>query len=119
MNETENNLLLALKSTVVTPSPVIEFRIYYNDDGNITMCTTSDHPESLQYIVVNQDQFNNYYKYKVVDNKLVEIKKAIAVASPLVKSDRGFRVVKNHAALLLEESESFNPVEYYEPRRNS
>lgn len=103
---------------VVTPDPVIEYRIHYNDDGEITMCSMQEHPESNQYIVTDKETYEMYFRYRVVKGKLELIKHDNGMMSSLIKSTKGFQVVRNHAALLLEQNEIYNNTEYYDSRNS-
>jgi hypothetical protein len=77
-----------------------------------------NHQEGDNYIIVTKEQYDNYTKYEIKNKKLVEIQDPNRILSSLVKSDIGFRVVKNHAALLLEPDETFDEIEYYDSRNN-
>jgi hypothetical protein len=102
---------------VVTPDPEIEYRLHYDQDGTIILCSMQDHPADTKYVVVDRDTYDRYHRYCVVDGKLTEIKFDDGLQRPFVKSKTGFRVVENNAALLLEPSEEYNQTEYYD-RRN-
>lgn len=103
---------------VVTPDPVIEYRLHYNDLGDITSCTMLEHPANTNYVVVDRETYDMYFRYRVTNGKLELIKHDDGLLTSLVKSTRGHRVVKNHAALLLEQNETHNEVEYYDSRNN-
>ena len=100
---------------VVTPDPVIEYRLHYNEHGDIYSCTMLDHPADTQYIVADKDTYDLFHRYRVIDGKLVLIPIDDGLQRPLIKSTRGFAVVKNNAALLLE-NEEYNDTEYYDKR---
>lgn len=102
---------------VVTPDPEIEYRLHYDEEGTINLCSMQNHPTGTNYVVVDKDTYDKYHRYCVVNGKLTEIKLDDGVQRPFVKSKKGFRVVQNNAALLLEPDEEFNQVEYYD-RRN-
>jgi hypothetical protein len=92
----------------------IEYRLHYDVDGNITMCSMTDHPESERYIVVDEGTYCAYYDYRIVKGKPVLIIHDVGYRRRLVPAENGFCVVKNHAGLLLEPGETFDNVEYYE-----
>jgi hypothetical protein len=118
MNETEINLIEAL-STLVPRPVILEYRMYYNDDGQIICLTNHNHPQELtQYIVVTKEEYDNYYNYEVKNHKLSKIVPTDTLLSALEKSDSGFRVIKGHPALLLEDNEQFNEVEFYDARNS-
>jgi hypothetical protein len=112
----ESELIKALQNMVVTVDPPIEYRLHYNDRGDIVMCTMQQHPESTDYLVVTKEQYDLYHRYCVVKGKLTLIEHDAGLRVALVTSDRGFKVVKNHAALLLENEETFKDIEYYDYR---
>jgi hypothetical protein len=95
-----------------------EYRIHYDDTGNITMCTMQDHPAETDYIVVSKEEYDNYYQYTVVDAKLKKIDRNSGYSVQLVKSTSGYRVVKNHAGLVLESDENYQDIEYYDTTNN-
>ena len=103
---------------VVTADPVIEYRLHYNDTGDIVMCSMQEHPDSTDYVVVDQQTYELYFKYRVVKGKLELIKHDTGIMTSLVKSTTGFKVVRNHAALLLEPNETYTDTEYYDSRDN-
>jgi hypothetical protein len=93
---------------------LIEYRIHYDTAGNITVCTMQDHPDDTQYIVVSKDEYDNYFRYYVVDNKLKKIDRNPGNSVQLTKSDSGYLVVKNHAGIVLEPGEIYADTEYYD-----
>ena len=105
------------------PPPVCEYRFYYDLDGSVKHGTTTvrEAEESnyqFPYIVVNEEEYNNIHKYKVKNGRLCLRQSSSGQLTQLVKSDTGFRVVKNHAVLLLEQDEQYTDVEYYDYRNN-
>ena len=93
----------------------LEYRLHYNELGEITLCTMSDHPDSTQYLVVTKDEYENYFRYCVVKGKLVKIEHDSQYRVRLKKSTTGFPTVAGHAGLVIEENEVYNNIEYYEP----
>ena len=97
----------------------IEYRIYYNDLGEIVACSMVEpHVDLPQYITATKDQYDRYFDYCVVNHQLKKINKEIANCVKLEKSTTGFCVVQNHANLLLEEQETYMETEYYAYRNN-
>jgi len=94
----------------------IEYRIHYDDFGNITMCSMRNHPDSTQYLIVDQRSYDNYFRYTVnVKRKHLEkIALDPGISVQLKKSDHGYAVVKNHAGLVIENNEQYPNVEYYD-----
>ena len=114
----ESELIKALQSMVVTEDPPIEYRLHYNAAGDIVMCSMQQHPESESYLVVTKEQYDLYHRYCVVKGKLTLIEHDAGTRVALVTSTTGFAVVKNNAALLLEDNETFNDIEYYDYRNH-
>ena len=96
----------------------IEYRLHYNELGEIVMCSMANHPESDRYVVTDQATYEQYYRYCVVDNKLVKIDHDAGYRVKLEKSNQGFSVIKNHAGIILEPGETYNETEYYAYRNN-
>lgn len=113
----ESELLKALAGLVVTPDPLIEYRLYYDESGSVVMCMMqAPFPDNNSYVVVTKEQYELYWKYKVVKGKLELIPTDVGYRTAFVKSASGFRVVKNHAALLLTANEQHTDIEYYDTR---
>lgn len=110
----ETEFLTALTSLQATVEEPIEYRIHYNSAGDITLCTMQNHPADTMYIVVSQDEYNNYFHYTVVDSKLKKIDNQTGYSVKLKKSTTGYKVVKDHAGLLLEPGETYAETEYYD-----
>jgi hypothetical protein len=98
----------------------IEYRLHYNDVGRIYMAThlPTDHPTDTKYVVVTDPiLYENFWRYRVEQGNLIEIVYDSRNRTALHKGKSGFRVVKNHAALLLEDSEDFTNTEFYVHRK--
>ena len=108
-----NTAMQAFGSIIEEP---IEYRLHYDQGGNIVLCTMQQHPESTDYIVVDKETYNEYTKYRVnVEKKrLIKIDMNPGVRVQLKRSSQGYAVVKDHAGILLENSEEYPSVEYYE-----
>ena len=106
-------------SSLITPVPqILEYRLYYNDLGEITSCSMQQHADNGTYIVVTKDEYDTYFKYKVVKGKLKIIDNDDGYSVQLRKADAGVKVVKGHAGLIIEPEETYNNIEYYEYRAN-
>jgi len=106
----------ALKSFgEIIPEP-IEYRIHYDDTGNITLCTMQQHPADSRYLVVDKETYDNYAKYRVnvIKKQLEKVAIDPGVSVKLKRSDQGYAVVRHHASLILEPHESYKNVEYYD-----
>jgi hypothetical protein len=95
----------------------IEYRLHYTDGGDIYACTMQQHPENTNYVVVIKPEYDKYFEYAVVEGKLKRIVSDSGYHVQLQKSDRGFKTVKGHASLLIEDEE-YTEVEYYEYRNH-
>ena len=89
----------------------IEYRVYYNEDGEIYRCSMQQH-EPGDYLVVTKEQYDLYHHYHVINGRLVKIDNDARYRVQLRKSTNGYAVVSGHANLLLEDEEYHN-VEYY------
>ena len=94
----------------ITPV-VLEYRFYYNEEGDITSCSMQNHAEG-NYIVVTQDEYKHYFQYQVIKGQLKKIEHDAGYRVQLTKSTQGFKVVLGHAGLLIED-ETYTDVEYY------
>ena len=121
MNDSEADLAEIIKAFSMLKTPVeetTEYRLHYDELGNIIMTSMRSHPESEQYLVVDEDDFKNYYRYRVVNKKLQLIPQECGMVTGLKKSNSGFCVVKNHAGVLVENDEEVSLTEYYDYRTN-
>lgn len=114
----ESELIKALESMVITADPVIEYRLYYNEDGDIIACSMQEHLDLPNYVVVDKTIYEMYHRYRVINSKVVLIEHNTGVKVSFVPSSKGFRVVKNNIALLLTTDEVYNDTEYYDYRNN-
>lgn len=104
-------------------SVVYEYRIYYDENGNITATSPTVKEAEMyglsgDYIVVDNDTYKSVYtechKYRVQNNK-VSIKKDNPSQVPqLEKSQSGFKTVKNLPGIILEDGEIFKDTEHYD-----
>ena len=120
MNQTEIDAFWAEVESLIKPVPVvhIEYRLHYNELGEITLCSMVEHPESNQYIVVTKEEYDRYFDYKIVKGQLKKIDHDAGYRVNLEKSNGGYCVVKNHAGLLLEPNDTYTITEYYAHRNN-
>lgn len=96
---------------------VKEYRLYYHNDGTIIGMWESGHPGGDNYIVLDDPGLfynSNTLLLRVQNKKLVKLDPRAPVKIRLQKSSAGFRVVKGHAALILENDEGYPEVEYYD-----
>jgi len=114
----ESELIKALRDMIVTEDPPIEYRLHYNDNGDVFMCSMQQHPDNTQYVVVSKEQYNLYFKYRVEKGQLKLIEHNFGVSKPFRQSLKGIRTVKNNPALILESSETYKDIEFYEHRNS-
>ena len=110
---TIDEFVKAIQSIQPIPAPVIEYRFYYDDLGRITVCSQTNHQEHGNYLVVTEHEYNNYDRYYIEEGKLKIIDTDPKYHVQLKRSDQGYRVVKNHAGIVLE-NETYKDVEYYD-----
>jgi len=100
--------------------PVYEYRIYYEEDGTVV----SGQPVRLDvadgnplpigpYITVSLEEYRNLGNKIVKDGALYQPPRANHVQALLEKADSGQYVVKNNAALAIDENETYQDVEKY------
>jgi len=103
--------------------PVItkEYRLYYNHDGTVIGLWESNHPTGDNFIVLDDPGMfysANTLLLRVQNKKLIVLDPRAPAKTRLQKSNQGFRVVKGHAALILEQDEIYPEVEYYDQKNN-
>ena len=103
------------------PKPVIEYRLYYNEAGEVTMYCEVDHPAEGNYVVIDHpDVFfkNNTGRLRVINGelKIIDVK---LVETRLTKSTTGQPVVRGMAAVALEPGEQYPQIEYYDRTTNN
>lgn len=96
----------------------LEFRLHYDETGNIYLCTMQNHPKNTKYIVVTREEYDNYFKYRVVDTQLKKIELQTTYSARLKLSNLGHPAVKGHAALLIEQTDTYSNIEYYDYKNN-
>ena len=109
-----DEFIKAMQSIELLPELILEYRLHYNDHGGIYMCTMANHPENTQYLVVNKETYENYFRYKIQKGALKLIDTASKFRVQLASSTQGYAVVKSHAGILLESNDEFKDVEYYD-----
>lgn len=105
-----------------TEDPVYEYRLYYNQHGTITsgvpVITNRPLPElpEGEYLIVTYEDYTHSHDKCVKNGQLQKIKNTIDVVNQLEKSTSGYRVVKNAAALLLNDNDDYQDTEHYDRR---
>lgn len=90
-----------------------EYRLYYNEHGNIYECSMINHRNDGQYLIVDKKTYDNYFRYRVKNQQLEKIEHDLNVSTTLRKDDHGYPVVKGHAGLLILSDEDYPVREYY------
>lgn len=100
------------------PKITEEYRAYYDEEGWVTGFAGSGFPEGNNWVNIPREIYvaHNWQNLKVKDGKLIRIEPTYDHLFALTSSDKGFKVVKNHAGILLESGEEYPNVEYYECR---
>ena len=109
----EDEFIKGIELIEIIPEPVIEYRLHYNENGDIYMCSMTNHPEHTEYLVVDNETYNNYFRYRIKNGVLKLIDTAPGMRVQLTSSTQGYAVVKHHAGILLE-NEQWTDVESYE-----
>ena len=114
MNQDERDFWAEVESLIKPIAKVeIEYRLHYDELGEIVMCSMADHPESNHYVVVSKDKYQRYFDYRIVKGQLIKIDQASIYSVKLTRSTIGYPTVKNHAGLIIEPVEEYQDVEYY------
>jgi hypothetical protein len=103
------------------PKIVKEYRLYYNTDGTIIGLWESGHPEGDNYIVLSDPGLfysSNTLLLRVQNKKLIVIDPREPLRTRLKKSANGFKVVRGHAAVIVEQDETYLEIEYYDRTDN-
>jgi hypothetical protein len=97
-----------------------EYRAYYDDDGWILFFTGSGFPEGDNWVNIERELYitGDWQYLKLVDGKIVKILPNYNHYFPLTKSTKGAKVVKNHAGIILDPSEEYTDIEYYDKSNN-
>src|SRR6056300_362646 len=107
-----------------SPDPVYEYRLYYDDRGEINAGIPVIVNKILpnlpkdSYLVVTLEEYRDSANKVVRDGRLEKKRFDIDIQNYLIKSTKGFRVVKNNAALLINNDEQYQDTEFYDRRTN-
>ena len=113
MNTTDE-FIKAMQAIEPISEPKIEYRFYYDDSGKITTCSQTNHQEHGEYLVVTEHEYRRYYQYYIENDKLKMIDINSGYRVQLKRSSQGYRVVNNHAGIILAVDEEYENVEYYD-----
>lgn len=95
-----------------------EYRAYYTNEGWVTGFAGSGFPNDGNWINIPRETYitHDWQNLKVVDGKLIRVEPVYNHVFALTTSNKGYKVVKNHAGIILESDEEYPTVEYYERR---
>ena len=113
MNTTDE-FIKAIQSLEIIPESKIEYRFYYDETGRITTCSQTNHQEHGEYLGVTEHEYKHYYQYYIENDKLKIIDINSGYRVQLKPSNQGYRVVNNHAGIILTDDEEYENVEYYD-----
>ena len=107
-------LIEAFAHIEAQPVSEIEYRLYYDESGIPLFMTSADRPDG-QFILIDKEIYDraDYRHLRVRDGKLVILEDDYLHHQNLAKNLPGFRVVKNHASLVLRDTETYNEEETY------
>lgn len=107
----------------IQPVTVVEeYRAYYDADGWITGFAGSGFPKNQDnWIHIPRELYitHTWNHLRLVDGKIIKIEPTYNWHFPLTKSTKGFKIVKNHAGIILEKDEQYSDVEYYDKRKTN
>ena len=111
---TELEFLDALSQLLKIVEEPREYRLHYDETGGIYLCTMQNHPMDTTYLVVDEKTYLDYACYQIVNGKLKRIDNDPGYRVQLKRSSQGYRVVNNHAGIILADDEEYENVEYYD-----
>ena len=121
MLDAEEEFLKALAS--IKPADIKEeYRAYYDSDNHVKFYMANKFPiDDQDWINITREEYvaQDYQWMWVVDGKLVKRLPQYKHYFPLTISDKGVKVVKGHAGIVIEPNESFNDVEFYAARKRN
>ncbi len=121
MLDAEEEFLKALAS-IKSADIKEEYRAYYDSDNHVKFYMANKFPTDDQdWINITREEYvaQDYQWMWVVDGKLVKRLPQYKHYFPLTINDKGVKVVKGHAGLIVEPDESFNNVEFYAARKRN
>ena len=103
------------------PKIIQEYRLYYNPDGTVIGLWESGHPDGDNYIILGDPgpfYSSNTLNMRVQNKKMIVLDPREPLKTRIKKSNRGFRVVQGHAAVIVEQDETYAEIEYYDRTNN-
>ena len=119
MIEGEADFLSAF-TDIVQPVVPEDYRAYYDEDGWVTGFAGSGFPTGDNWIAINRDLYttHEWNWLRVINGSIVKQQPVYTYHFSLTKSDKGVKIVKNHAGIVIEEGEEYTDIEYYDKRNN-
>jgi hypothetical protein len=121
MTPAEEEFLLAFANIPPIEKVVEEYRAYYDNEDKVIFYMANNFIDNdLKWINITQEEYRaqDYQWMWAVDGKLVKRLPTYDHYFSLTRSDKGVKVVKYHASLILETGEHYENVEYYDKRNN-
>jgi hypothetical protein len=103
------------------PKIIQEYRLYYNPDGTVIGLWESGHPDGDNYIILDDPgpfYSSNTLNMRVQNKKMIVLDPREPLKTRIKKSNQGFRVVQGHAAVIVEQDETYAEIEYYDRTNN-
>lgn len=110
----DSELAAAFNSLVAQPKQEIEYRAYYNEHGWVTHMSSSGSSPG-NYVLISKELYDRAIvnDLRVVSGVCKRIDLSTILNLQLKKSATGFRVVKNHPAIVLRDNEAYTEIEFY------
>ena len=107
------HLQKVLRDQQERPKKELEFRVYYDDAGNVVTYSTEDLPG--KYIVITREQYNMArHDAKIKDGKLIYVHLLSSVIK-IAKTENGnWRVNKNDLSVIADEDDEDTVAVSYE-----
>lgn len=110
------DLELAAAFSTITPvvAAPVEYRLYYDELGRGLYMSSSGNPPG-NYVLISKEIYDRAIvaDLRVSNGECKIIDLGANLTLQLRKSSNGFRVVKNHPAILLQDGEQYTDTEYY------
>lgn len=112
--------LLAAFANIAPMLALEEYRAYYDEDGWVIGFSGSGFPDSDNWIAIDRDLYitHNWQWLRVTNGVIVKQLPVYTYHFPLTISDKGVKIVKNHAGIVVEEGEEYTDIGYYDKRNN-
>jgi hypothetical protein len=119
MIQGEDELLRAF-ANIVPVEVNEEYRAYYDTDGRITAFSASGFPIDDNWVHIDRELYvtGDWSWMRLVEGKIIKQLPTTHCHFSLTLSEKGVKVVKGHAGLVVEDSDDYADVEYYDNRNN-